>query len=683
MNGYSSIPANYQNGLYWQYFMKSFEDAMAMYNAKANANQNSIMTSGASSPANNSYNAVSQSAVNDTQSDAYKAAQAQTAQTQAASAPVLKEVKDGKVYVVADGKDDGKISGAQKFANFAKGVGNFFKGMVCDETGKFSIKRTLTTVAVAAGAAALTVATGGAAAPFLVAAGAAMGAVEVGKGAYKAATAKTDAEAEAAWQSIGSGTVGIGLSVAGAKGSLKAAKVDVSGYKGVTGAVKATGKTFKYSADGIKNGYQHVKSNGVMSSMGDAKTALADGFKTNWEAKFKSTSTKENLKSNFENKYDVKIAKNDAKIEKLMNEIVKLQENGSKNAGKIAKKQNEMKALLNENTRLAKMKNSIPENPVTVNNKARIKEINKQVEELRAEIKEIKETLPEADVSSIEKEIAVKLQLKNKLAAEQTPLGARELQLKKLEARQKVYEEAVKNSEGGTKKAYKKHLEEVKMRKAEVERLLKVEQAQHSAEAAKARLPKYEAKLKQINEAIETVKNNTSLTQEEKVAALTNLAKEQGNATRLVNAAKARINSGKRTLHLENAKLFEAANRKAVGYPTIAMTGGNVTNELTTYDPQDIQAMMYGFSSAAEMEAALKAEGSQSAQEAQMAAQESAAANTQAQAQTAAKTTAQTTTSVTNPYTQYSLYSQMNMTPPMGTGLEFQDVYKSPYAGLI
>ena len=105
--------------------------------------------------------------------------------------------------------------------------------------------------------------------------------------------------------------------------------------------------------------------------------------------------------------------------------------------------------------------------------------------------------------------------------------------------------------------------------------------------------------------------------------------------------------------------------------------------EVATYDPQDIQAMMYGFSSAAEMEAALKAEGSQGAQEALMAAQEYAAANTQAQAKTTAKSTAQTTSNVTNPYTQYSLYSQMNMTPPMGTGLEFQDVYKSPYAGLI
>ena len=129
MNGYSAIPASYQNGLYWQYFMKSFEDAMAMYNAKANAYQaNAARTT--AQQANNSYNTDAQAAANTQNVDSYNAAQTQAAKMQAASS-ALKPQKDGRVYVVADGKDDGKISGAQKFANFAKGVGNFFKGMVC------------------------------------------------------------------------------------------------------------------------------------------------------------------------------------------------------------------------------------------------------------------------------------------------------------------------------------------------------------------------------------------------------------------------------------------------------------------------------------------------------------------------------------------------------------------------
>ena len=62
--------------------------------------------------------------------------------------------------------------------------------------------------------------TAGTAVPAIIAgAGVLTAATGVAKSAYKAHQAKTDAEAEAAWQSIGSGVTGIGLSVAGAKGS--------------------------------------------------------------------------------------------------------------------------------------------------------------------------------------------------------------------------------------------------------------------------------------------------------------------------------------------------------------------------------------------------------------------------------------------------------------------------------
>ena len=134
---------------------------------------------------------------------------------------------------IGDGIDDGKISFGKKLKNFGKGVVNFFKGMVCDKDGKFSLKRTLTSIAVAAGAVALSVATGGAATPFLIAAGATLGAVQTGKGIYKAAKAKTDAEAELAWQEIGSGTTALVGSIAGAKGALKVAgKIPTSVPKG-------------------------------------------------------------------------------------------------------------------------------------------------------------------------------------------------------------------------------------------------------------------------------------------------------------------------------------------------------------------------------------------------------------------------------------------------------------------
>ena len=47
--------------------------------------------------------------------------------------------------------DDGKISFGSKAKNFIKGIGKFFTGMFTDETGKFSLGRTLKTAAIAVG----------------------------------------------------------------------------------------------------------------------------------------------------------------------------------------------------------------------------------------------------------------------------------------------------------------------------------------------------------------------------------------------------------------------------------------------------------------------------------------------------------------------------------------------------
>lgn len=181
-----------------------------------------------------------------------KVAKEQKAAEEAEEAKVAKAqaqaevAKVKKVKTTEDLKDDGKISARSKGKNFLKGIGNFFKGMVCDKNGKFSLKKTLTTVGIAAGAAVLTVATGGAATPFLIAAGVAMGGVQVAKGAIKASKAKTDKEAEEAWQDIGAGTTGVVLSVAGAKGALKSAGVAPKG-----GAIRSTiqcfGETIKGS----------------------------------------------------------------------------------------------------------------------------------------------------------------------------------------------------------------------------------------------------------------------------------------------------------------------------------------------------------------------------------------------------------------------------------------------------
>lgn len=122
-----------------------------------------------------------------------------------------------------DGKDDGKIGLFSAVGNAIKGVGktivNGVKGMFTNSEGKFSLGKTLLSLGTAAVCVAFP-AVGVAA----CAIGGAMGAVQVGKGIYNAATAKTDAEAKEAWQNIGGGAFTVAASVTGAKAGVKAVK---------------------------------------------------------------------------------------------------------------------------------------------------------------------------------------------------------------------------------------------------------------------------------------------------------------------------------------------------------------------------------------------------------------------------------------------------------------------------
>lgn len=116
-----------------------------------------------------------------------------------------------------DGKDDGKIG-------ILEGIGSFFKGI-----GK-AVVNTVTSIVtdpgkllLTAGAVAVGIIFPPAGVAMAVGAGIA-GAVQVGKGIYGVATAETDAEAKAACENMGAGTLQVGLSVVGAKAGLKAMK---------------------------------------------------------------------------------------------------------------------------------------------------------------------------------------------------------------------------------------------------------------------------------------------------------------------------------------------------------------------------------------------------------------------------------------------------------------------------
>lgn len=173
--------------------------------------------------------------------------------------------------------NDGKISFGKKIGNLLKGAAKFFTGMVCDENGNFSLGQCLKTVAMGAGIAAATLLIPGAGAVislgFL-----GLGGLHVAKGAYHAATATTDAEAEEAWQNIGSGVVETGLAYVGAK---------------KTGAFKKAGKAIdsvKTSFTDLKEAYQSGGFDGLKAEAGLQKAKVVNFGKnikdqtvTNWK----------------------------------------------------------------------------------------------------------------------------------------------------------------------------------------------------------------------------------------------------------------------------------------------------------------------------------------------------------------------------------------------------------------
>jgi len=162
--------------------------------------------------------------------------------------------------VSADGKDDGKISFKEKMKNFGVGLVAPIKKM-------FSSPKNIAITALSiAGGAALIALTGGAAAPVMVALGIAGGGIQIGKGIYKQVNAKTDAEAQQAWQQMGSGTFTVGVSAAGAKASLKAA--GISNAKN-TSVLSAIGQCFKSLPSNISKSFKTAGQNisGIITSV--------------------------------------------------------------------------------------------------------------------------------------------------------------------------------------------------------------------------------------------------------------------------------------------------------------------------------------------------------------------------------------------------------------------------------
>lgn len=173
----------------------------------------------------------------------------------------------------SDGEDDGKIGFFDAIGSTVKGavegVVNGIKGCFFDENGNFSLGNTLKT-ALTVGACFIpgvgpVVATG------LCAYGAVKGGIGVAKGVAAAATAETDAEAKAAFESIGANGVATAASAVGLKASASALASNVTG--------SATGSTLK-NLGSVKDAVvKSVKTgNGVTGKLTSAADTLTGGY---------------------------------------------------------------------------------------------------------------------------------------------------------------------------------------------------------------------------------------------------------------------------------------------------------------------------------------------------------------------------------------------------------------------
>ena len=154
-----------------------------------------------------------------------------------------KDATDTNGNKCTDGKDDGKIGFFSALGNAVegavKGLWNGVKSCFTDSEGNFSLSKTLLTVGVGALCVAFPVV--GAVACGV---GAVVGGTKMVKGVSKALSAETDAEAKAAWESVGDGGATLVGSVVGAKGCLGAMKASsTAGLSSVDDIAKALSNT--------------------------------------------------------------------------------------------------------------------------------------------------------------------------------------------------------------------------------------------------------------------------------------------------------------------------------------------------------------------------------------------------------------------------------------------------------
>ncbi len=348
------------------------------YITKTNPSTTSATSSTSSSVFSNvdysaGYDQVCSNYLNSVSSASTTDATQQTTGTQAVSA---------SGNTCTDGSDDGKIG-------FFEGVGSFFNGI------KNAVVNTVVGIVtdpgkllMTAGAVALGIAFPPAGVAMAVAGGVAA-TVQIGTGVVSAATAKTDAEAKDALESVGAGTLQLGMSALGAKAGLKAMsnttgsalsmlddtatisqrasaflKDTVTGGRGanfeggIINSIKnawsnPSSGTGYLGTQGISNMVSNIRTNGffggIRKSLGDAKN-------------FVSSSLKNAKTQRQANKAAKKYEKCNEKMDKIDKDIQKINKKGAENLTEADKAQ--IKSLEQQKADLTKQQAKITEKQV-------------------------------------------------------------------------------------------------------------------------------------------------------------------------------------------------------------------------------------------------------------------------------------------------------------------------------
>jgi len=344
----------------------------------------------------------------------FQAQQAQNAQLQA------------KLDNVADGKDDGSIGFLGALKNIGKGILNFGTSLLgFDADGNWSLGSFIKNAAIAVGIGAVCVLTAGTAVPAIIAAGGvALGGFSLAKGAVNVATAKTDAEAEAAWQQVGSGTAATALAVVGAKAVAKgmhAEEAAAGEFDGVSGTMNAVKTVFKDSGTAIKGSAEGIYeaasgASGVRGKFDAVKGEIGDQF-----GEFKAT-----VESNYNKTVYGSKGKVANEAEQVGKEIEQVREQQSKITDTTSK---EYKTLETKRAQLEAKKTGIEE----INNKTSYRDAYETVENTKTKLKakeaEAAKSTDPATKAQLQSEAEV---LKARYKAQKSTLNRRSLEARAL-----------------------------------------------------------------------------------------------------------------------------------------------------------------------------------------------------------------------------------------------------------